>query len=635
MKRAIYKTLLHIFLIALLFLTACDSLSAQLSAQAVAANQDTIYVNKVLLEANNLFRKDNAQSLQLAKEALSISIKLNYNKGIIKSYYAIGNAYNIFAKLDMAKDQYQNALEQAQKINDTAMMQLCYTSLGIVHSKLDDYKKAIGYYQQSAVLSQALHDTTQVIKSNIGISMVMIKIKEYDQWNTYSSIAVEKASKGSNPLNLVLALHDRGAAFHRMGKERKMPSLYDSAMLYYQQAQQLLQFKVSLSEREAMTYISQNDMGSLFLEQKQYDSAQVYLEKALEGARKQNSVSIICSIYNDLGQIAMVNKDFVRAEKYLQEAVGMAEKISFERKRAVYKSLTELATATGNYKKAFEYQAQMMNSTDSLYNSEKANAVNNLNIQYETKQKELEIEQLKRESTLHNRIKYFSIGMALVGLVAMLLLIRSYRLQKKINIQNQQLLKEEKENASLLKKQIDDEREKTVLRNQLEKQEKNQLEAEIAVQKLQEETMHKEIAHMQRELSVYVMQTEKKNELITTLKNQLKEIETQLPGVIPKLKETYKLLDKTLEVENDFDKFSFHFQKVHPLFFQQLLEKSEYHLTSLDLKYCAYMKMNLSSQEISNLLNVGVDSIRVTRHRIKQKLHLDKEADLLEYLLKI
>jgi tetratricopeptide (TPR) repeat protein len=635
MKRAIYKTLLHIFLIALLFLTACDSLSAQLSAQAVAANQDTIYVNKVLLEANNLFRKDNAQSLQLAKEALSISIKLNYNKGIIKSYYAIGNAYNIFAKLDMAKDQYQNALEQAQKINDTAMMQLCYTSLGIVHSKLDDYKKAIGYYQQSAVLSQALHDTTQVIKSNIGISMVMIKIKEYDQWNTYSSIAVEKASKGSNPLNLVLALHDRGAAFHRMGKERKMPSLYDSAMLYYQQAQQLLQFKVSLSEREAMTYISQNDMGSLFLEQKQYDSAQVYLEKALEGARKQNSVSIICSIYNDLGQIAMVNKDFVKAEKYLQEAVGMAEKISFERKRAVYKSLTELATATGNYKKAFEYQAQMMNSTDSLYNSEKANAVNNLNIQYETKQKELEIEQLKRESTLHNRIKYFSIGMALVGLVAMLLLIRSYRLQKKINIQNQQLLKEEKENASLLKKQIDDEREKTVLRNQLEKQEKNQLEAEIAVQKLQEETMHKEIAHMQRELSVYVMQTEKKNELITTLKNQLKEIETQLPGVIPKLKETYKLLDKTLEVENDFDKFSFHFQKVHPLFFQQLLEKSEYHLTSLDLKYCAYMKMNLSSQEISNLLNVGVDSIRVTRHRIKQKLHLDKEADLLEYLLKI
>ncbi len=635
MKSNILKAVLRISLFSVCFLSPCILLHAQTLPENNAVKLDTTYINKTLLNANNLFRKDNTQALKLSKEALDISLKIKYNKGIAKSYYAIGNAYNITAKFDVAKEAYENALEQAEKNTDKVMMQVCYTSLGNVYSKLDDYKKAIDYYQQSVALSQALNDIPQVIKSNIGISMVMIKIKEYDQWNTYSSIAIEKAAKGSNPLNLVLAIHDRGAAFHRMGRERKIPALFDSALLYYRQAQQLLQFKVAVSERDGMVFISQNDMGSLFLERKQYDSAKVYLENALEGALKQHNVSIICSIYNDLGQIATINKDFEKAEKYLLDAINMAQKISFERQRAVYKSLTELATAKGNYEKALEYQQQMMNCNDSLYNTEKANAVNNLNIKYETKQKEIEIDQLKRERTLQNRIKYFSIGMALIGLMAILLLIRSYRLQQKINIQNERLLAEEKENAILLKKQMDDEKEKTVLLNELEQKEKKRLEAEIAIQKLQEETMHKEIEGMQRALSVYVMQTEKKNELITTLKNQLKEIEAKIPGIIPSLKETYKLLDKTLEVENDFDKFSFHFLKVHPLFFQQLLEKSEYHLTSLDLKYCAYMKMNLSSQEIANLLNVGVDSIRVTRHRIKQKLQLDKEADLQEYLLRI
>jgi DNA-binding CsgD family transcriptional regulator len=631
MKSNIFKAVLKIFL----FWFYSFNTSNVLNAQTASAKQDSTYIDNELRIASNLFRKDNVHALEIAKRALEISKKISYNKGIVKSYYTIGNINNISAKFDIAKQAYEKALEQAEINKDRATMQLCYTSLGNVSSKLDDYKKAIGYYQQSAALSQALNDIAQVVRSNIGISMVMIKIKEYDQWNTYSSIAIEKATQDSNPLNLVLAIHDRGAAFHRMGKERKMPAFYDSAMFYYKQAQKLLQLKVSVVEGNQILFISQNDMGSLFLEKKLYDSAKLYLENALQGAIKQNNVSIICSIYNDLGQIATVNKEFEKSEKYLQDAINMAQKISFERKRAVYKNLMELATAKGSYKKALEYQLQMMNCSDSLYNTEKANAVNNLNIRYETKQKENEIEQLKRESVLQKRIKYFSISLALIGLIAILLLIRSFKLQQKVNIQNEKLLKEEKENAVLLNKQVDAEKEKTIMRSELEKKEKNKLEAEIAIQKLQEEKMQKEIEAIQRELSVYVMQTEKKNELISTLKNQLKEIEAKIPGVIPSLKETYKLLDKTLDIENDFDKFSFHFQKVHPLFFQQLLENSGYTLSPLDLKYCAYMKMNLSTKEIANLLNVNSDSIRVTRHRLKQKLKLNKDDDLVDFLLKL
>jgi tetratricopeptide (TPR) repeat protein/DNA-binding CsgD family transcriptional regulator len=624
-----------IWFLGILFLGNCQWCNAQLVTEVIAVKEDTAYVNKLLHTSSGLFRKDNAQSLLLAKQALQISKKINYNTGIAKSYYATGNTYNIFAQLDAAKENYKDALVYAKKANDSTVMQLCYTSLGIVHSKLDDYENAIAYYQQSVALSEALHDDIQISKSYNGISLVMIKIKQYDQWNIYSSKAVEKAVKANNPFYIMLAFHDKGAAYHRMGREQNNITWYDSALLYYRKAQQLLLHTLSAAETASMLYISQNDMGSLFLEQRQYDSARFYLEQALAGAKKQNSISIICSIYNDLGQIATVDKEYKKATAYLAEAIIMAEKISFERKRSVYKSLTGLAIAMGDYKNAVMYQAQMMNSKDSLYNTEKATAVNNLNIKYDTKQKELKIEQLKRENTLQNRVKYFAIALALAGLAALVLLARSYRLQKKVNTQNVQLLKEEKGTANLLKKQFENEREKTLLNEKLKEEEKFRFESELAVKKLQEETLQKEIAHMQRELSIYVLQTEKKNELITTLQSRLKEIELQHAATVPQLKDIYKLLDKTLEVENDFDKFSFHFQKVHPLFFQQLQQLASNNLTPLDLKYCAYMKMNLSAKEIANLLNVGADSIRVTRHRLKQKLNLEKDDDLINYLLKI
>jgi tetratricopeptide (TPR) repeat protein/DNA-binding CsgD family transcriptional regulator len=635
MSKISNKKIFTIWFLGILFLSNCKWCNAQLVTEVVAVKEDTASVNKLLHTSSDLFRKDNAQSLLLAKQALQISKKINYNTGIAKSYYAIGNTNNIFAQLDLAKESYKEALVYAKKASDSSVMQLCYTSLGIIHSKLDDYETAIDYYQQSVALNEALYDDIQLSKSYNGISMVMIKIKEYDQWHIYSHKAIEKALKANNPFYIMLAFHDKGAAYHRMGREQNNIILYDSALLYYRKAQQLLLHTLSAAETTSMLYISQNDMGSLFLERKQYDSAKFYLKQAMEGAKKQNSVSIICSIYNDLGQIATVDKEYKEAATYLAEASTMAEKISFERKRSVYKSLTDLAIAMRDYKSAVTYQGQMMNCKDSLYNTEKATAVNNLNIKYDTKQKELKIEQLKRENTLQNKVKYFAIALAIAGLAALVLLARSYRLQKKVNAQNLQLLKEEKGTADLVKKQFENEREKTLLSEKLKEEEKFRFQSELAVKQLQEQTLQKEIAHMQRELSIDVLQTEKKNELITTLQSRLKEIEAQHAAVVPQLKDIYKLLDKTLEVENDFDKFSFHFQKVHPFFFQQLQQQSNNNLTPLDLKYCAYMKMNLSAKEIANLLNVGADSIRVTRHRLKQKLNLEKEDDLIDYLLKI
>ncbi|MDR3023084.1 LuxR C-terminal-related transcriptional regulator [Chryseobacterium sp.] len=58
-------------------------------------------------------------------------------------------------------------------------------------------------------------------------------------------------------------------------------------------------------------------------------------------------------------------------------------------------------------------------------------------------------------------------------------------------------------------------------------------------------------------------------------------------------------------------------------------------LTNKELKLCTYFRMDLSSKEISSLENTTMGTVRVYKTKIKTKLELDKESDLLDFLKNI
>lgn len=67
-------------------------------------------------------------------------------------------------------------------------------------------------------------------------------------------------------------------------------------------------------------------------------------------------------------------------------------------------------------------------------------------------------------------------------------------------------------------------------------------------------------------------------------------------------------------------------------FFENLQQKAGHTLTRLDLKYCSYILMGMSNKEISVRLSIEPKSIRMARYRIKQKLGLDKDANLDHFI---
>jgi DNA-binding CsgD family transcriptional regulator len=76
------------------------------------------------------------------------------------------------------------------------------------------------------------------------------------------------------------------------------------------------------------------------------------------------------------------------------------------------------------------------------------------------------------------------------------------------------------------------------------------------------------------------------------------------------------------------------FQNVHIDFYKNLGEKFP-DLSPNELKMCAFLKLNMSTKEIAALTYQSQDSIRQARSRLRQKLGVAKEENLVLYLSQI
>ncbi|MBL0272833.1 MAG: hypothetical protein IPQ06_07095 [Chitinophagaceae bacterium] len=95
---------------------------------------------------------------------------------------------------------------------------------------------------------------------------------------------------------------------------------------------------------------------------------------------------------------------------------------------------------------------------------------------------------------------------------------------------------------------------------------------------------------------------------------------------------------KTLSEDDNLDKewesFAKHFDKVHSDFMVGLKEKHPT-ITPNELKLCAYLRMNLSTKEIAQLMNISVRGVEISRYRLRKKLQLPSEANLFDYLINL
>jgi DNA-binding CsgD family transcriptional regulator len=123
-------------------------------------------------------------------------------------------------------------------------------------------------------------------------------------------------------------------------------------------------------------------------------------------------------------------------------------------------------------------------------------------------------------------------------------------------------------------------------------------------------------------------QLEKKysEDKIKNLKVTNKKLQTDLKDDLAKILSSDEIAN--------FESFFSNFEKLYPDF-KTSLNKITSNLTANELKLCAFLRLNLSSKEISMLLNITPESVHKARYRLRKKLALTSKEDLSIFIINI
>jgi ligand-binding sensor domain-containing protein/DNA-binding CsgD family transcriptional regulator len=152
--------------------------------------------------------------------------------------------------------------------------------------------------------------------------------------------------------------------------------------------------------------------------------------------------------------------------------------------------------------------------------------------------------------------------------------------------------------------------------------------------KLRNEKLEAEIAHKNSELATTAMHLVQKSELMGKIKGEMTRMKKDFdPGKnSDEIRKLIKVLNEEDKFSEDWENFAIHFDRVHSDFLAAL--KIRYPtLTANELKLSGYLRMNLSTKEVAQLMNISVRGVEISRYRLRKKLALPTQANLFEFLM--
>ena len=162
-----------------------------------------------------------------------------------------------------------------------------------------------------------------------------------------------------------------------------------------------------------------------------------------------------------------------------------------------------------------------------------------------------------------------------------------------------------------------------------------QIQEMEAVKEFEDRTrqrLQSQLSFKDRELVSFLLQLSQKNELISKVANQLKTLKSGATEKnIKQLLQLLELLEINVATPIDWSMVENQLEKIHPGFFNRLQSKHPT-ISVKDKKLCAYLRLGLTSKEISGLQNITSKSVEIARIRLKKKLKLSDKTRIVNYL---
>jgi len=528
-------------------------------------------------------------AMYYAYKGVAVSQMDNYILGLAENYAALGDFFVIKNDLEKAKTNYTLASNLFLKANKMHSYTQLLMILGNIHLTQNDYVEALKMYLKSLDLSKKndFNDLTPNLYNNLGV--LYLQIEDYGEANQYFKKAYRLFLKlgMKNHVAMVLTNISQINAAQDNNKE---------AIQGYQEANKIF-YKHNLWENIASSY---NSISEIYYKIKQYEKAEEYLNLALKTIPLENkkysgpsSVTNV-KIYTNASKLFYQKKDYEKAIEFAKKSLQLSYSNSF--KQNIYqnaKILSAIYNQQNQFDSAYAYFKIFVDYYEKFQNEHDLKRITQIKMQHSF---DMVINQKEKEQIIfkaHEKRKeliylIIIVSVLLIGIIASLL----YFNQKNINA-------------------------KTLLLKENLKLEKTQLENELK--------------YKNKELVTNMMYLLEKNEFITSIAKKLRDIQMNSKksnqDIIRQLVDELKKNSST----KIWEEFEVRFKEVHTEFYQKL-SKEFPDLTPNEIKICAFLRLNMSTKEISAITHQSVKSINMARFRLRKRLNIDRDENLIRYL---
>lgn len=585
-----------IMLIGLMGISALSQITRASEQKSLLEGEDTATVHKLIACGLDSCPVNTTHALLFLQDAVSLSIKLKYQRGIGLGFLGQGRVYYY-------KDEYGLALKylkHAQKIllecHDEEGLAQCHFFLGEIYRINSDYINALNQYKEAITLSRSTGNLKITAYAFNGMGMVMLKREEPQKALDYFVKALDKKRGILDTAGMATFLTNKGLAYEKLHKP-------DSALACLKEARRIRE------EAHAIRGIASSDyhLGDMLIRTGEYSLAEKVLEKSLQEYRQLDDIAGTCLVMYSLAR-AKSHLNRKGAAMMANEALKMASGIhNAALESQGYQVLSEIFYRNQMYKQAFDYLLVHQEISDSLFTREKERFVTEFEEQFQSEMKDQEITYLKERSRINRQINILMI-VILVSLAGILILLFFLFRFKSRALNRQRRLAEQEQVIHRQQTELF-EQEKHLFQEQLES--KN------------------------RELASKALEMLRINETISTILDKLDHF--------PKDGNSGETIRQIREIVNDlenkskqhiWEEFDTIFKHIHTEFYTRLLELCP-DLSITEIKTAALLKLNLTTKEIAAITFKSEGSIKTTRYRLRKKLNLESDDKLVPFLLQI
>lgn len=352
---------------------------------------DTIKLKVLTTLAWKYQRKDIDKCITYGTQLLLLSQKVADETKQAQAYNLLGIGYD--AKnygLDTITETYQKGIAIANSINELNLKANILNNMALTYKEIGQTGKALELHQEALIIAEKIGEKATAVRCLNNLAIILKDENDLENAKKYYLKGL-KYSKELNNQQFIAYLTNNLALVYNMQNK------VDSALILYEKS---LELKRAIDDQYGVVTTLAN-IGSIYIDEKLYERAYPFLEESYTIAVNVKYIYGIGLSLSSMGEGYYQQKKYPNAIKYAKEGLTtLGNNGDIMLRMDCYELLSDSYKAQGNYKLAFQNKELYHSFADSIYNIEKNEQINKLEIQYQVTQKETENKLLKAEKEI-------------------------------------------------------------------------------------------------------------------------------------------------------------------------------------------------------------------------------------------